>query len=187
MLSRYRYVVHSDRRLVCSANIYPIAGDVADYYNVSLLLADFFEDEVAAFGPLHCEELVVDAVLDDHFGQRVLADLALKLVEVVVGGAAHDLLLDLGEHPVLEAADVDVLAAARAQAGAHHEVVLLLELLHAHLAERALLGLRPEHLQLALVLEEGKVAGLAHLLLAAVPDLDHRELDPAQLQRLPDF
>ena len=170
-----------------SAKTDSLHRNVFDYHDVALLLADFFEDEVAAFGPLDCEELVVDAVLDDHLGQRVLADLALELVEVVVGGAAHDLLLDLGEHPVPEASDVDVLAAARAQAGAHHEVVLLLEVLHAHLAERALLGLRPEHLQLALVLEEGEVAGLAHLLLAAVPDLDHRELDPAQLQRLPDL
>lgn len=114
-------------------------------------------------------------------------DLALEFIEVIVCGSPNNLLPHLGQHPILETANVDVFAAPGALAGAKEEVALVfLDPFHAHFTSGALFDFRVHILQLALILKEREVAGLTHFLDLVGLHFDHRVFHSAQLNALAD-
>ena len=110
MLPRHRDISYPNLALVATSHLYHLSRvDCADHVHrlvLFSLLLQAFEHDVWIVGSLQHKQFVTDIIALDDLWVRILADLALKLREVV--GNGEIVLLDdhLGLDPSLEAVDM---------------------------------------------------------------------------------
>jgi hypothetical protein len=153
----HRDVRDADLALVPPPYFDAVLRDVLDHHHVIGLLRNALQHQVLPRRLLDREQLVLDAVLFDETRVLLLADLAVKLFEVVLDGAAHHFLLDLALVPFLEAVEVHHAAGAAALAGLAEEL--------------ANVGALGQHAVLALEAFGGADVVLNHDLLVVHPEL----------------
>jgi hypothetical protein len=187
MLAGYRDIGDPNLALVSTADLHALFGSVLDDHDTLLLLAGALQDQVVPRRLVHPDHLLREArifTIDLHIAWEFgLADLALKLGEVVVLGAADHFLLDLDADPLGEAVEVHRATGAVALAGVEQEVVLLVVVVEADLAGVALDGGVVVELQHVFVEKSLRVLQRLLYLPHSIRTLAHVVLDPAQLQR----
>lgn len=158
MVSGHRDVRHSDLALVASADLYAILRDVLDDHHVVSLFRDALKHQVRTHWFLNGQELEVHAVFLNKARVFFLADLAVKLLKVILERAAYHLLLHLRLVPLLQAPEVHQPTGSAALAGcaqelprfralSHHAVLALQHLTLAFDSDRPddyLLGVHPK-------------------------------------------
>ena len=107
MVSGNGDVSHSYLAVMAAAQFYPLCRNVLNYHHIISLFRDAFEDDMVAFGFLNGKQLILLPILLDVPRVLVLADLAIKLLEIVLDGAADHLLLHLRLVPLLQTAEMD--------------------------------------------------------------------------------
>lgn len=107
MVSGNGDVSHSYLAVMTAAQFYPLCRNVLNYHHIISLFRDAFEDDMVAFGFLNGKQLILLPILLDVPRVLVLADLAIKLLEIVLDGAADHLLLHLRLIPLLQTTEMD--------------------------------------------------------------------------------
>lgn len=116
MVPRHTDVCDPDLTLMSSSDLDAIIGNVLDNHHVIGFLGNALKHYVLPCRFLDRHQLVLIAVLFDESGVLVLADLAVKLLEIVLDGAPNDFLLHFRLVPFLEAVEVHQTACATALA-----------------------------------------------------------------------
>jgi len=101
VVSRHADIGDPDFTLMPPSDFDPIAGYVLDHHHIIGLLGNTLQHQVLPRWLLYGHQLILDAVLLDETRVLFLADLAVKLLEVVLDGAPHHLFLYLRLVPLL--------------------------------------------------------------------------------------
>ena len=120
-----RDVGDPDFALVAPPDFDAVGRDVLDDHHVVGLLRDAFQHQVLPRRLFYRQQLVLHLVLLDEPRVLLLAHLAVELLEVVLDGSAHHLLLHLALVPLLQTVEVHQSARPAALAGLAQELALL--------------------------------------------------------------